>query len=156
MAQLSALAAPLFAGSSILKTVSTINEGRVADDESKFAARVMRMRANEEAGVSQRRALKAKKDTERAVSRARAVAAASGAGADDPTVNDIIDDLETEGELAALNELYTGRVREQNMKTNARLTRSEGAKLQRKSVLDAAGGLMADVSTLYSRYGSRT
>ena len=54
-------------------------------------------------------------------SRALAVAAASGAGAGDPTVENIIGDIGAEGEFRALSEMFIGEERARGLEMEADL-----------------------------------
>ena len=153
MAQMAGAGGAMFAGATILDMVNSIQQGRAAEDQGDFMKRVYNNIANEREAASQRQALQVNKQTEQKVSRARAVAAASGAGADDPTVQDIIVDLETEGEMAALSRLYEGGAQARDARTFARMADIEGENAERNAYADAAGTLLGGASTLYGRYG---
>lgn len=61
-----------------------------------------------------------------AMSRARAIAGASGAGSSDPTVQNILTSIDTESEVDALNSLYSGNTLARGLRAGARASRREG------------------------------
>jgi hypothetical protein len=93
--------------------------GEMANAAAKFEARQMRTQAGQEQAVAQREAENRLRESALLMSRAQAVAAASGGGALDPTVLRIIGGLAAEGELAAATERYNGDERARQLKLAA-------------------------------------
>lgn len=93
--------------------------GEMANAAAKFEARQMRTQAGQEQAVAQREAENRMRESALLMSRAQAVAAASGGGALDPTVLRIIGGLAAEGELAAATERYNGDERARQLKLAA-------------------------------------
>ena len=85
-------------------------------------------------------------------SRALAVAAAQG-GASDPTVVNIIADLEAEGEIRALSALFEGEEQARSREMQARARRKEAKNVKKAGLISAAGSVLQAGSTLYQKYG---
>lgn len=97
-----------------------------------------------------------RKNKERIRSTAIAHAAASGAGVDDPTVVNVIADLNTEGEYRALARMWTGQDEAQGIRFRAEAARREGdaalnsayinfAKTVLSTATDKSGGSYKDM-----------
>lgn len=125
-----------------ITAAQTIAKGVEADRNADFMAIQLRNQANEERAIAQREAIEARRQKRIAQSRALAVA-----GTKDKTVLDIMDDLETSGELNALNALYGGETRARSRDLQARN--------QPKSnhFANAAGTIISGASTLHTRFG---
>lgn len=95
-----------------------------------------RQAAGQERAASQRGAFEQRRQGRLLSSRALARAAASGAGAGDPTVENILGDIGAEGEFRALTELFMGEERALNLETQADLKIFEG--LQERRAGDVA------------------
>lgn len=128
-----------------------------------FEAKMLEERAGQEIAVAQRLALEENRKAELVASRAIAVAAASGGGASDSTVVNLVARLKGEGAYRAAAQLYEGESRARLMKIGATAKRYEGA----QGVVEAARGqkvannmaflnLMAGGGTLASKYGGNT
>ena len=90
-----------------------------------------------------------------ASSRALAIAAASGAGADDPTVVNAIADIEGEGEYRALTALYEGNVAGDDLERQAKARRREAKSVKKQSYFKAAGTILGAGASLADRYGGK-
>lgn len=88
-----------------------------------------------------------------ASSRALALAAASGGGALDPNVVNIIAGIEEEGEFAAQTELYAGEEAARRKKMGAGAARYEGYSELMASRLRAKSTLLSGFGSLLSKYG---
>jgi hypothetical protein len=84
-------------------------------------------------------------------SRAIAVAGASGGGVDDPTVQNILTDIDTQGEMNALNTLYGGDIEARALRTHARAQRAEGTALRGNAYGQAGATALSGALT----YGSQ-
>ena len=102
---------------------------------------------------SQRQAMEERRQARLVASRALAVAAASGGGADDPTVVNLIANTEGEGEYRALTALYNGNEDALGMEAQAKAKRREAKNVKTASYLKAAGSIIGAGSTLADRYG---
>jgi hypothetical protein len=137
-------------------------EGKAAQQIANFQARQMEQQAGQERAVSQREAIEQRRRARLAQSRALAIAAASGGGTGG-TVQDILATLGAEGEMNAQAALYEGEEAARGLETQAAATRSQGRyanvssrtaarNMRVSSYLSAAGTLMSDGSSFYSKY----
>lgn len=140
--------AGIAAGGSILQGVKAKQAANTEADQLENLA------GQEQAGA-QRAAHQERHEATLVQSRARAVAAASGGGVTDPTVQDIMADIGTEGEYRALTQLYSGDERALELKAQALATRKSGKAAQQAGFLTAASSLALGGSTLYAKYGGR-
>lgn len=109
--------------------------------------------ASAAAAESQRAAIIERKRAQQFMSRARAVAGASGAGVSDPTVTDIITDIGTQGEVNALNALYEGATASRGYRQGARAARNEARATGTAAYLGAASTALRGGSSWYEKYG---
>ena len=150
MAQL----APILMAAGIATTViGQVQSGRAAKDAADLQAQMAETQGNEVNAAKQRQALEAKRQGRLATSRARALAANSGAGADDPTVMNIMGDLETQSEYNAMSRLYEGQAAQNNLQLQARASRAMGKQARNQAILQATGTLLDGGSSLYERFG---
>lgn len=90
-----------------------------------------------------------------AESRARAVAAASGAGASDPTVINDIANLKANSLYNALSDLYSGNTQAESLYRYAQAKRNEGDASLFSGVIGGATTLMSGLQGFHSKYGNR-
>ena len=140
-----AIILPMVAGG--IGAVGTIYEGNVAQQNANFEAKQLKEQANREVGLAGERAAKVARDAKLANSRNLAVAAASGAGAADPTVLKIMGDVEAQGVHNSLTEMYKGFSRKADLLTEANVRKIGGANAKTGSFIGAAGTLLDGVST---------
>lgn len=162
------IALPLMIAGTVLSAAGQVQAGEAAYAQAKaqqqaldYQAEQHRRQAGQERAAGQR-ALEAERRRERLVqSNLLARAAASGAGASDPTIVALQGQIAAEGELRALSALYEGEARAYDLEEQARLRVFEGqqtraaGKMARDSYRFGAfttlvGGIG---STLYDRYG---
>lgn len=127
---------------------------------SQFQAEQLRQNANTALAASQRDAFTQGQQTQIVNSRALALAAASGGGASDPTVVNMMARTAGEGAYRQAALLYGGdeRARQMNMQANATEYSGEASaqnanKVNNASQLGAITTLMKGGSSLYSRFG---
>ena len=111
--------------------------------------------AGQRRASSQRQAIDERRDADLAGSRALALAAASGGGADDPTVVNLVSGIHGEGEFRALTALYDGNTDAAQMEREADARRKEAKIAKRTGYLKAAGSILSSGSTLYDRFGGK-
>lgn len=99
--------------------------------------------------------------TEYTLSAARAAAAGSGAGATDPTVENVEGQLKARGDYNVASELYTGNERAAGLTTQAGLDVYQGSQAAAAGTSKMYGGLLSGLgqamntgSSLYEKYGS--
>lgn len=133
------------------------NAGIAAQQESEFRSKQMETIAGQERAASQRQSIEKRREATVAQSKARAIAAASGGGALDPSVVKIMGDLEGEGEFNALSSLYEGEERARNQESEAIVTRYEGQQKKKAGYIAARSTILkgsADtIDSMSSKYG---
>ena len=161
------------AGSTILSGAGMLQQAQAAKITKKTAqaqqaiavrqADFTDRQAGQEQAAAQRAAMEERRQGRFLSSRVRNLAAASGAGALDPTIIDILGDIDTEVEARALTALYEGGERAASLRTEADLTRQAGiitgqtgkavAKSERnRALMGAAGTLLSGGTSLATKY----
>lgn len=130
---------------------SAYAQGEAAKNAADFEAKQMERNASEARAVAQREAVEQRRRATLAQSRALAVASASGAGALDNTLVDLIGDIGAEGELNSRSALYSGESRASGMETSASARRFEGSQTQRAGQMKAFSTLLSSGSSLYGK-----
>ncbi len=109
--------------------------------------------AGQERAASQRASYEQRRQARLLSSKALARAAASGAGAGDPTVENILGDIGAEGEFRALAELFMGEDRARNLEMQADLKVFEGQQERRAGAVARQAGRGTAFATLFSGLG---
>ena len=150
-----AVAGPfLQAAGAVVGVGSTIAAGQQAKKQGEMQASQLVAKANEERGIAQRAAAQEKKKSQYVKSRAIALAAASGAGGvEDPTISNIVSDIESEGEIRGLNALYSGESMARTLTGSAIASQIEGRNKSAAANMQAGATLLSSGSSLYQRYG---
>ena len=122
----------------VIKARNTLAAGRAEQQAARARQQALeheaaqaRQQAGQERATSQRAAFEKRRKTRLLESRALALAAASGAGAGDPTVENLLGDIGAEGEFRALSELFVGEERALGLETRADLRSFEGRQERR-------------------------
>lgn len=134
--------------------------GRRKRIASEFEAEQLEQQAGQVVAASQRDALEERRKANLLASRALALAGASGAGASDTTVVNLIAGLKGEGAYRSAVALYRGEDQARKLRTGAKAKRYEGLAAEEGAAYESAGyETMAAASifdtgaTLFSRYG---
>ncbi len=119
--------------STALQVTNTLQAGKAAQEAAlarqaalEHQAKQARQNAGQERAASQRASKEQRRQAQLVESRALAVAAASGAGAADPTVENILGGIGAEGEFRALSELFIGEERARGLEFQADIKVFEG------------------------------
>lgn len=156
MAGMSASDVPVIAGGggSILQGLGGIMGGMAARRAGKseraaaqFQAAQLEQNAGQAVAASQRAAAEERRKASLAVSRALAVAAASGGGASDTTVQNVIANLDAEGAYRSMVALYEGQEKSRQLSMAAAGKRYEGE-------LAAQGGRQKGSAMMFAGLGS--
>lgn len=139
----------------ILGGVGQIISGIGAKREAGFEADQMLQNAGQERASSQRAATEERRQKRLVESRAQAVAAASGGGASDPTVVDIMGDLETQGEYKALTALWDGEERARGLEGAASAKKAQGSMALTQGLIGAAGTFLQGGESLFDKYATK-
>lgn len=150
---MAALAVPAMIAGTVLSAGATLAGGQAAEDAGKYQAAQYRRNASNARGSAQRAAIEERRNATLAESRARAVAAASGASASDKTSTDIMAGIAEEGEYRALSALYEGEEAARGMQDAAAAAEYEGEAAKRASRIGAAGTILSSGSSLLGKYG---
>ena len=127
-----------------------------------YRAAQMDQAAGQEFAASQRAAEEDKRRAHLMASRAMALAGAGGGGLSDPTMVNLIGDLEGEGSYRAALDIYGGQDRARSLRQGADTARyqgeialHQGGRLASAYNTQAVGTAFAGASSLYSKYNSR-
>lgn len=152
MAFLAAAIPYIAAASTALTVAGTVRQGEVAKQQSEIRARELQEDATARQAEAQRVAIQARRQGNFAASRARAVAAASGAGVSDTTADLLIGRIEAQSDYNVLNALYEGDATARGLRDGARTARREGKAYQRAGYYKAAGSALSGAVSFADKY----
>lgn len=144
--------AAMMAGGSAMSAYGRYTAGKQAKRAKRFEAQQMQQNAQQLRAASQREALEIDRQSRLAMSRALAVAAASGGGASDPTVLNLMGDLAQEGQYRRMVALYEGEQAAGKQEMGADISYWEGNQALKAGKLEAVGTMLEGGSSLYSKY----
>lgn len=145
--------APVLSGvGTVTSALGARNAGIAAEQEANYRADQMKVNAGQERASAQRQMIGEIKKMRLVQSRGQALAAASGAGALDPSVMDIMGDLETEGRYRGAVAGYEGEDRARSLESGAVLARYEGKNARKAGSIKSLSTIMSGASDLYSKY----
>jgi hypothetical protein len=139
----------------VLTTGAAIQQANARKTSLEAEARAREEDANAEQAESQRASVIERRKARNLMSRARAVAAASGGGASDPTVVNQLTNIETQGELNALNTMYSGNTAARGFRQGAAIARNEATAEQTSGYLRGASTALGGASSWYDKYGGK-
>lgn len=148
-----AIPAILMVGGSILSAGGQITSANAKAADLRLQAAQLETQAGLKRATSQREAIDQKRQARLAFSRGLAVAAASGGGADDPTVVNTLAGIEGEGEYRALTALYNGEETARGMEAEAAAARRGASSVKKAGILGAAGTVLSAGASMFDRYG---
>jgi hypothetical protein len=137
----------------ILGAAGTLMGSSAQKQAAESQAMQLEQNAGQARAISQREAAERRRSVRYAQSRVKALAASSGAGASDPTVVNLIADLEGEGEMGALAALYEGEEQARGMEYSAKVARRTGQAASTAGALRAGGTILGAASSWYDKYG---
>ena len=132
-------------------------QGQEQQNLANYEAAQLDQNAGQAQASSQRAALNEQRNTSLLLSRARAVAAASGGGVSDPAVVNIMARIAGEGTYRADTARYEGDTQARGMKMQADALRYQGAGAAQAGNLTAASTALsggAQSYSMYKKYGS--
>lgn len=153
MAFLAAAAPYLAAAGTAVTVLSEAKAGADANAQAKAQAAAFVNKANADAAAAERQAIQSRREGQYLASRAQAIAAASGAGASDPTVANIIGGIKGQSEYTALTQLYEGETDAGNALSNSQAVRNEGRAAQGAGTLRGVSTVLSGASDMYWKYG---
>jgi hypothetical protein len=140
-------------GGKVLQAGGSIFGGIAANKAAKAEAGQLKTQAGLERATSQREAMEERRQARLLNSRALAVAAASGGAVDDPSVVNLMADIDAEGEYRALTQLYEGETEARGLEAQAKARRKEGRNAKIAGFINAGASLLGAGSSLKERYG---
>lgn len=147
------MAQALLVAGTAVKAGGTILSANSQAKALRKEAQQLDIQAGAERATSQRSAMEERRQARLTASTALARAAASGAGASDPTVINLIAGLEGEGEFRALTQLYNGEEEARGLEAQARARRKEAKNAKRAGYIGAASTILSAGSTMADRFG---
>lgn len=151
-----AFALGLMAAGTALDAYGKYRAGDSAKKARKFEAAQMDRLANRAVASSQRDAQEVERQGQLQMSRALAVSAASGGGASDPTVMDIIGDLAGDTDYRKMVALYEGKTRADELRLGAETRRMAGDVAKDAGKFSAFGTALSGATSMYANYGEST
>jgi hypothetical protein len=130
----------------ILGAGATIYGGFKAKEQADAVAAQMKAKGDSEFAVAQRKSLESQERTRMVLGQQKAVAAASGGGATDPSVMAIMGKTQQKGDYNSMIDMYNGAVSRNDMYTAADNTESEGKSKLFSSFLNAGSTIYGDAS----------
>lgn len=152
MAQLAMIAGAI---GSLIQVGGTLQAGREEEAKHLYQQKVQRQQADEAQAASQREAAARRREGEFLLSQQRAGVAAGGGSVTDPSVIDLMGDTAAEVDLAARSDLYRGEQQARGYNDAAKISGIDAKNAVTRSRWQAAGGLFAGVSNMYSRFGQQ-
>ena len=130
----------------LLTTAGTLYSGVRAMQTGNQQASILQQKGEQELAIAQRKAMESRRQKDLVLSRQRAVAAASGGGATDPTVMSIMGQTEKQGEYNALMDMYNGRTMRADLFNEAASAKASGRDALIGSVISAGSGIYSGYS----------
>lgn len=131
-----------------VQTAAAVKQGQAARAQAKYSAQMEERQAAERFAIASREAQEQERRGEEAMSRARAIAAASGAGgAETPSVAETLDELARRTEYNIGQTIYGGQSAQEMGMAQAQLTRMGGKSAYQAGLLSGIG---KGASGLYS------
>lgn len=150
MAFLAAAAPYITAATTALSVYSQVQQGKA---QMNLIAAQREKAANQALVESQAEAANERRKATYLRSRAQAVAGKSGAGVTDPTVSNILTDIDVGGEMNALNALASGEYVARGLRTGANVARAEGASRKNAGYLSAGTTALSGSIGFAEKYG---
>lgn len=147
------MAEAVLAGTALLKGASTILGANSQANDLRDQAGQLDAQAGTTRASGQRQAIEEQRQARLASSRGLAVAAASGGGADDPTVVNLLANIAGEGEYRSATDLYTANEQAFSLESQADARRKEAKNVKRAAWIKAAGSILGAGSSLQDRFG---
>jgi hypothetical protein len=129
-----------------LSAAGTIYSGIKAKQSADYESDLLKQRGDQEKAIASREAADRTLEKKLVGSRQQAIAAASGAGVDNPTVNSLMAKTEQRGTYNAMLEMYSGTQAKNDLYAQADVRKSEGKSALLGSFIEAGAGIYGDLS----------
>lgn len=143
------------AAGTVVQTLGTLQAGREEQARFQYEQKVQRQQADEAQASSQRDAAARYREGEFILSQQRAGIAGGGGSLADASVIDLMGDTAAEADLAARTEIYKGEQQARGYNDAAKISGINAKNAMNRAKWQAAGGLFAGVSNMYSRFGQQ-
>lgn len=141
------------AATTAVSAVSQYNAGQEQKRQAGIIAQQQQEQGKREMASAILQSNEERKKTRYLKSKALARAAASGAGASDPTIENIMTGIDTEGEYNAMMALSNGSYLSTGRQRQASATLNEGAAAARAGTVGAVTTALNGASSWYDKYG---
>lgn len=137
-----------------VSAAGTIMGSRAQASALEYQAAVARQRGMAEKAASQREALDTSRKEKFALSTLQARSAASGAGADDPTVANLAGDIAGRGAYQQMLQMWQGEESQWGAETQARGEEATASAYKTYGMTSALGTILGSAGSLLGKYGS--
>lgn len=138
----------------IMSASSARQAGEAQQEEANYQATQMRQNANNAEATAEEKMVQQNKETEYALSNAKAAAAAGGGSATDPTVTTNMMTIAGQGRFRALTDMYEGDAAAQADKNQAAATQYGGVLAADAGNTKMYTNILSGASSLYNKYGN--
>lgn len=146
---------PLQIASTVLSAAGQYRAGKTEEKRAKLESRQLEEQAKTEVAASQRAGFEQERQGRLKASRMLALAAASGGGASDPTIINMMANLAGETQYKKAVEMYEGEERGRQLRYEGQIRRFEGKEAKRAGKFGAFTTLLSGGASLYSKYGMK-
>ncbi|MGA0595602.1 hypothetical protein [Enterovirga sp. CN4-39] len=133
-------------GGSILQAGAARDQAEAAARAQEMEAAALEREAAEKQAAAQRQAITEGRKTDLVLSRTQALAAASGGGATDPTVLDIMGDAAGQGAYNSAAAIYEGAAQARGLEERAELSRFRARESRRAAGPAAAAAILSGIT----------
>lgn len=144
----------LTAAAGVTKAAGTIIGAKGESKALKSEAKQLEAKAGRTRASSQREAIEQRRQADLLNSRTLALAAASGAGVDDPTVLNIMADIAGEGAYRFMTSLYEGEEEARGLEIAADARRKEAKNVKKAAKFSALGTIIGAGSSMFGQASS--
>jgi hypothetical protein len=138
-----------------LSAAGSIYSGIQQNAAAKVEAKQLKTKGDAEYAAAQVKARETRREKDLVMSRQRAVAAASGGGVSNETVEGLMAKTEQRGEYSALLDMYNGAVMRNDLYNDAAATRASGKSALTGSIIGAGSTVASGAGDIYSSARSR-
>lgn len=146
----------IMGASALMSAKGQLDEGSAAEASAKSEAAQLRTEAIQDEAVSQRKAAERKRQMNLNASRALALASASGGGALDANVVDILSGFAEEADYGFRSALFEGESIARKKRYGADVREKEGKAAKSASKWKAASTILGAAGSMYGAYGAKT
>lgn len=147
------LAIAAMVAGTVLSAAGQVQQGNAANKAAQYQAQQLDVNAGQQRAVAQRQAINDRRAGRLAESKLQARAGASGAGAGDPTVINLAQDIGAQSEYNALTSLYDGEEKARGMEGEADMKRYEGKMAKKGATIGAISSTLSSFGSMRMKYG---